>query len=174
MTVHSVWTKVQNQATATSLIVVDFRIIAFVILGVGAIAVLLYIFPMFLALSTGNFGHSHAPSPISEVSIPKDASLADSPKNFEPATISVIIGLNNRVRWTNYDVPKSSVLADDNSDPGFFTATHDGASDKPTRESLMNSYETFEYTFTKQGKYGYHCNIHPWMKGVVIVLPPTQ
>jgi plastocyanin len=149
----------------------DSRMLVFIILGIGGIVGLIFIFPYLLGLTSNFHGSSHAPSPISEVYLPERATSPDAPKNFEPSTISVTIGLNNKVRWSNYDFKKSSVLADDKSDPGFFTATHNGTSDEPTRESSLNSYETFEYTFTKAGEYGYHCNLHPWMKGVVIVLP---
>jgi plastocyanin len=150
-------------------------IILYIVLGLGAVAsLILFGFPILLASTSPFHGSSHAPSPFSEVYIPQNASHTDSPKNFEPSTTSVVIGLNNRVIWTNYEITKVSVVADDNSDPGFFAATHEGTSNNPTHESLLNSYETFEYTFTEQGKYGYHCSIHPWMKGTVIVLPSDQ
>jgi len=149
--------------------------IIFIILGVIAvIGLVTFVFPMLLGLSIGTKGNSHAPSSISEVSLPQNATLPDFPKNFEPSTAKVVIGFNNKVRWTNYDIVKISVLADDKSDPGFFNATHSGASNEPAYESLLNSYESFEYTFTKTGEYGYHCSIHPWMQGSVIVLQQVE
>jgi len=148
--------------------------IILMVLGVIGAALLFIFFPTILALSIGTTPSSRAPSPISEVSIPQYASAEDT-QNFDPETVSVMIGLNNKVRWTNYDFAKISVLADDKSDPGFFNSTHNnGASDDPTRESILNSYETFEYTFTKAGEYGYHCSFHTWMRGTVKVMPPSD
>jgi plastocyanin len=146
-------------------------IIIYIVLGIGAVVGLVFFFPFFLGLTSGYRGSSHAPSPISEISVPVHASKADSPKNFEPSTISVVIGLNNKVRWTNYDFAKISVIADDKSDPDFFNNTHNGTSNQPTLKSSLDSYDAFEYTFSKPGKYGYHCSFHPWMQGVVTVLP---
>lgn len=107
---------------------------------------------------------------ISAVTIPLGASLKDSPKNFEPSDMNVTISVNNKVRWTNYDSAQVSVLADDDSDPGFFNATHD-ASGGPTLASSLYHSEFFEYTFAKLGTHGYHCSFHPWMRGSITVSP---
>ncbi|MGI0090172.1 MAG: cupredoxin domain-containing protein [Nitrososphaerales archaeon] len=33
----------------------------------------------------------------------------------------------------------------------------------------MNPGSNFSVTFTVPGTYQYHCNIHPWMNGIIIV-----
>jgi len=72
---------------------------------------------------------------------------------FSPPTITVVIGVNNTVVWTNYDSAEHTVTATDNSfNSGF-----------------IQPGQSFSYTFTTPGTYNYYCTIHPWMKGTVIV-----
>jgi len=74
--------------------------------------------------------------------------------DFSPAVITVIIGTNNTVTWTNQDSTTHTVTATDNSfNSGDIKA---GAS--------------WTYTFTTPGNYTYYCIYHSaWMKGTVIV-----
>lgn len=104
---------------------------------------------------------------IAIVIIPQDAVLESSGKNFEPQVITIVIGINNTVRWINQDSIPSSVMAD--SDAAFINATHD-SSGNPTEESFLLPGESFQYTFTKPGEFGYHSVPHPQLKGTVIVL----
>ena len=154
------------------------RIILFIILGLAAVAGLVFIFPFFLSFTSKETGHSHGPPTtpeeiVSEVTIPEGTSSSNSQLTFGPQKIEVTIGTNNRVRWINFDFARMSVLADDNSDPGFFNATHLNGSDNPTAASSLYNYENFEYIFTKAGTYNYHCKFHPWMHGIVAVSPAT-
>jgi len=76
--------------------------------------------------------------------------------SFTPATITVVIGVNNTVTWTQEQsgVPYHTVTSDNNTwGSGHLTAG-----------------QTFSYTFTSPGTYGYHCTLHTYMKGTVIVL----
>jgi plastocyanin len=141
-------------------------LVAIIVVGIGAVIGLVIIFPMFLALSIGPTSRSHAPSFV-VVTIPENA----QEKNFDPSVVRVVIGINNTVRWVNQDSVPSSVVADDDSDPDFYNATGN-ASRNPTDQSLLLPGETFEFTFTKKGTFGYHSVPHPQMKGSVIVLPP--
>lgn len=107
---------------------------------------------------------------VSIVMIPEGAALQSSEhNNYEPSTIRIKV--NETIRWINEDSMASSVIADYNvSDPNFVKATQDSAGN-PTVESELYPDESFEYTFTKAGVYGYHSVPHPWMHGTVIVLP---
>jgi len=71
---------------------------------------------------------------------------------FSPNTITVVIGVNNTVTWTNQDPVAHRVTADDQSWGGSLAA---GA--------------TYTHTFSAVGIYSYHCSIHTYMKGIVIV-----
>jgi plastocyanin len=104
------------------------------------------------------------------VVIPEGSSSESSEhNNFEPSVITVVIGVNNTVRWINEDTVPSTVLASSDGDPDFLRATEEKRnSDNPF---LMPNGDTFEYTFTKEGRFDYHSEPHPWKQGAVIVLP---
>ena len=72
---------------------------------------------------------------------------------FSPATVTVVIGVNNTVTWTNMDSVTHTVTADD----GSF-----GSGD-------LSNGQTYTHTFTTVGSFGYHCSIHNYMKGTVVV-----
>src|SRR5882724_2483783 len=71
--------------------------------------------------------------------------------SFGPQTLTVPVGA--KVTWTNRDdIPHTSVSTD-----GVF------------KSKVMDTDETFSYTFTKAGTYPYFCSIHPKMTGQVVV-----
>jgi len=86
--------------------------------------------------------------------IPGAASYATG---YEPDNITVVIGVNNTVIWTNNDNEPHTVTASD----GSFDSGN------------MNPGATFTYTFTKPGSYTYICTYHPWMHGYVTVIQPS-
>lgn len=70
---------------------------------------------------------------------------------FSPQSITVKVG--DSVTWTNTDTVGHSITADDSSfDTGVF--------DQNTSKTLK---------FDKAGTFGYHCSVHPNMKGTVVV-----
>lgn len=77
---------------------------------------------------------------------------------FHPNTITVVIGVNNTVTWTNNDATTHTVTSDNSLFPGGTLAP--GA--------------TYTSTFDQAGTYAYHCSIHPTMTGVVHVVSQTS
>jgi plastocyanin len=76
---------------------------------------------------------------------------------YTPQNVTVIVGTNNTVQWTN----KDSTLHTVTSRPGDPTSFNSGA---------ISPGGTFEYTFTTPGVYNYYCTFHPgWMHGTVTV-----
>ena len=73
---------------------------------------------------------------------------------YSPDTITVVIGINNTVFWTNGDSAPHTVTSDT---AGVFNSGN------------MNSGDTFQFTFTTPGTYTYHCTYHSWMQGTVVV-----
>ncbi len=106
-------------------------------------------------------------SSVVTVVIPEGAGDPTSLRPFEPQTITVVIGVNNTVRWINNDLVSHWIEADNYYDPDFRAAAP-----QPRLGNLSNILqqgELFEYTFTKPGEIGYHGR--PWERGSVKVLP---
>ena len=75
---------------------------------------------------------------------------------FRPSEITVVIGINNTVVWTNKDIT-GSALHDVTSDNDLF------------KSNLLAPKESWSYTFSEPGEYKYHCQPHEWMVGRVTV-----
>ncbi len=70
---------------------------------------------------------------------------------YKPAKVTVHVG--DTIVWTNNDDRDHTVVATD----GTFKSEN------------IKVGKTFEYTFTKPGKFAYGCSYHPRMKGAVVV-----
>ena len=91
------------------------------------------------------------------VSIVPGAGTNTSSKGYSPDTITVVLGVNNTVTWTNADSAPHTVTANDGT---FYSGN-------------IATSGSFTYTFTTPGTYDYHCTYHPWMTGAVIVKAGT-
>jgi plastocyanin len=74
---------------------------------------------------------------------------------FNPSEITINIG--DIVRWTNKDGASHTATADNSSFNSGYLSTN----------------STFQFTFTLTGTYNYHCMLHPYMTGMIIVTAPT-
>lgn len=72
---------------------------------------------------------------------------------FNPQTITVSVG--SVVTWTNQDSAQHQIVSDGNL--------------SELSSGLIDQNGTYSFTFSNAGTYDYHCNIHPSMKGKVIV-----
>lgn len=72
--------------------------------------------------------------------------------SFGPMTMTVAAGTT--VTWTNDDDVPHTVVSDDKT---------------TFKSKALDTGEHFSYTFTKSGKYGYFCSVHPRMIAEVIV-----
>ncbi len=70
---------------------------------------------------------------------------------FSPGTLVVKKG--QTINWTNKDVLKHTVVADDSS----FTSNE------------LKKDQVFSFTFNKAGTFSYKCGIHPSMTGKIVV-----
>ena len=70
---------------------------------------------------------------------------------FMPSTITIAAG--TQVQWTNQDGTAHTVTADDNR----------------FHSDILDQTQTFSQTFSATGTYPYHCSIHPFMKGKIVV-----
>lgn len=110
---------------------------------------------------------------------------------FNPRNITVVIGVNNTVRWTDYDPnyaagargfsPHTVTEGKPVPEPPTVTSctvpvkgTTSSPFQCPATTPLFDSGDiqqngTFTYTFTHPGVYEYFCVYHPYMIGFVIV-----
>lgn len=97
------------------------------------------------------------------VVIPEGSHNAESEhNNFEPAVITVAIGVNNTVTWVNQDLAPVGIRAGDTIDPDFFKATENSG--------ILGPNETFSFTFAKPGNFTYYSVPGPHRQGAVTVL----
>lgn len=63
-------------------------------------------------------------------------------------------------------VPQNAIVSWRNDDSTEHTVTAD---DRSFDSGPISPGDTFDNTFDSRGEFRYHCSIHPFMKGVVIV-----
>lgn len=142
------------------------------VLIIGAVAVLGYyqfaIAPSQLSSSaTISSSAVICPGPgCANVSIPSGAGTplsgytsGFSGYGFSPNTAIVIVGKNNTVFWANNDAADHTVAS---------TTVPAGA--QTFGSGLISPGGTFQVTLTVPGTYIYHCTLHNWMWGKIIVL----
>src|SRR5262245_17837342 len=78
-------------------------------------------------------------------------SVAIKEMQYSPASITVKVG--DTVAWSNADERDHTVVADDGS----------------FKSDNLGGGASFQFKFTKAGKFGYHCSYCPRMKGTVVV-----
>ena len=112
-----------------------------------------------------------SPKQTSQVTIVDGASLPTTPRAFDPKEARAVLGLSNKVVWTNKDTIPHTVTSDNEyKDPysGIFDVQA-----RPAEEggAFVMPGKTFEFLFTQEGEFAYHCVPHPQMKGMVKVVP---
>lgn len=112
------------------------------------IAMILPVLIIFTACSTGNATTS---STVSSSSTATGNNINIANFAFSPATLTINAG--TKVTWTNNDGMTHTVT----SDNGVFNSGN------------LSPNATFSYTFNSTGTFTYHCAIHTYMTGTVIV-----
>jgi plastocyanin len=126
------------------------------------IAILIPILVTFLLVSgfqpTLNRGEISGTQPGVTVIIP-DGVGANTNLNFEPVDITVVVGVNNTIKWVQEDPIPHTVTS---------TSVPSGAESFDSKN--MNKGDVFTVKLTVPGKYNYFCFYHPgWMKATITV-----
>jgi plastocyanin len=105
------------------------------------------------------------PTETVKVSIIEGSSQPSQQRNFEPKEIRGTLGINNKIVWTNVDTTAHSVTTDNQ-----YSDQISGPFNSIDSTGLILPQKTYEFTFTKDGEYPYHCEPHPWMTGKVTIV----
>ena len=70
---------------------------------------------------------------------------------FEPGTLTVKVGTT--VTWTNHDDIPHTVAS----------------KDRAFKSKVMDTDESYSFTFSTPGDYSYFCSLHPHMVGTIVV-----
>ena len=76
---------------------------------------------------------------------------------YSPDNITLIIGVNNTVTWTNNDTSPHTAIAMS----GIFNSNN------------LAPGQSYTFIFTAPGTYVYFCAYHGWMHGMVVVKPKS-
>jgi plastocyanin len=111
----------------------------------AGVALLVLLVPALVACSSSSKGSSAGAS--------KGTATNPVVEDFTFSPNPIRIKAGQTVTWTNRDSTDHTIQADDSS----FGSGH------------LGQAQTFSHQFTKSGTYTYHCAIHNYMKGTVIV-----
>jgi plastocyanin len=93
-------------------------------------------------------------APSASAAPPAAAAVAIGNFTFAPATLTVARGTT--VTWANGDDIPHTVAA----------------VDKSFRSKVLDTGDSYSFTFAKPGTYEYFCSIHPHMTGKIVVQGP--
>jgi plastocyanin len=132
-------------------IIVAIAVVAIVVAGAG----------IFVASSGSGAPKASAcgssgASPV-QVSIYSGSANSANPPGYTPDAITLVIGVNNTVTWTNNDSAHHTVTTTSAPAGGAFDSGN------------MNGGATCTHTFTVPGTYQYDCTYHSWMTGTIVV-----
>ncbi len=110
------------------------------------------------------------PPKTTNIKIWAGASNPTQQRNFDPKSVRVSLGVDSKIVWTNTDSVAHTVTSDNKyvdliSGP-FNSLEHLDT----TGNGFVNPGKTFEFIFTTDGDYSYHCEPHPWMQGKISVV----
>jgi len=95
------------------------------------------------------------------VEIVSGAANQNNTEFYVPTEETVKVG--TKVVWTNKDTAGHTVTSGkDASDPDLGKLFDSGF-------PLLKTEATFEHTFDESGEFAYFCQVHPWMRGEIIV-----
>lgn len=102
-------------------------------------------------------GASAPSGELVQVSIYKGSASPSDPPGYAPDKITVVMGVNNTVEWTNNDSIHHTVTTTSAPSGGGFNSGN------------MNQGATCTHTFGVPGTYQYDCIYHSWMTGTIVV-----
>ena len=97
--------------------------------------------------------------------IPPGSENPSSNKTYSPDVATIVLGVNNTVTWVNQAESANTIVPD-------MPFQQDGKSFGSI--DVIKPGGSYQFTFTEPRTFAYHTEPHPWMKGKIIVLPPSN
>ncbi len=94
---------------------------------------------------------SSKPSPGPVTSTASQNSVAVQNLAFSPSMLTIQKGAN--VTWKNDDSVQHTIVSDS---PAFSSP-------------VLNTGDNYTFQFNSSGSFPYHCSLHPYMKGTIVV-----
>lgn len=103
------------------------------------------------------------------IRIVEGASLESNPEFMVPQVATVVIGVNNTVRWISEDDVPHTIVSDSEYKDPVTSKVFDTRERSDEGGAFLMPGESYEFTFTQPGRYDYHHEPHPWVTGTIIV-----
>jgi plastocyanin len=146
----------ETMGTTTGVSKAAIGAIAILVVGVVAIGAYYVTGTGSNSCSTPAASSTQSPNAIhlSEYSGPSNSA---NPPGYKPDAITVVVGVNNTVTWTNDDSAAHTVTLTSGPAGVCFDSGN------------MGPGASYTITFTTLGTYNYDCRYHSWMTGTMIV-----
>lgn len=105
------------------------------------------------------------PPKTTEIMIITGSADPQQQDNFIPKLVEIELAVNNKVVWINEDSIGHTVTTDKDA-----IDKYTGRFDSLDTIGLVQPGQSYEFLFTQEGEFAYHCEPHPWMTGMVKVL----
>jgi plastocyanin len=107
-------------------------------------------------------GSGTCQSGVSCIAMPANASAL----NFSPMNVTVVMGVNNTIMWTNQDTIQHTVVVCPVGGGQVCSPSVAVAS-----STFLSHGDTFQATLNATGVYHFYCSIHPaTMRGTIVVV----
>jgi plastocyanin len=110
------------------------------------------------------YGINASETNYTTILIPPGSEDPSSNKTYSPDVATVVIGINNTVTWVNQAEAANTIAPD-------MPLQQDG---KSFGSDVLRPGGSYQFTFTEPGTFAYHGEPHPWQRGKIIVLPPSN
>jgi plastocyanin len=114
-----------------------------------------------IAAACASSGESSSSAPRGLHRAHPDADVVIDDFTFLPATLRVSVG--ETVTWVNHDATQHTVTSGARR-KGVAGAVKPGEFDHG-----LELDDTFSFTFERAGNFAYHCDVHPRMRGRIVV-----
>jgi plastocyanin len=145
----------EEEYSPKTILIVLAAVMIIVLVGVGAALAVPLQPPLVLGSTSCAQGTACVEMPLNAAAL-----------NFSPDNMTVVMGVNNTVQWTNHDSIDHTVVVCPVGGGVLCSPSVAVAS-----SSLLSKGDTFEVTLNATGVYHFYCSIHPsTMRGTIVVV----